>query len=337
MLIQLISLLFMGLVPQAQDRPLLSSTPLERAVPAEDVELRVYDLSHLTRSERLNTMITEATHSHGMLAGSTDFERLNTIKFLREQVQSTTESISRAIQDMLEPAFDEDRNEIVGLGNGTLAIIASTEQHEWLARLIAHAAAFDGLIDVQVRIYHLDLGSLAEMGQERSGQVVSEARAEALREVLRSTSDGEIRAPRVLTYPFQRAELSVLEQQAYIQDFELKVVQDVEIADPVIGLAETGIRVRIRCIPIPEDKLSIDTHVEYSTLAEPIPSVETTIGAGAHKVTIQLPGITKINLEGRFEVLPGETLVMASTDPQGEQEVLVLVSATRVDDTTDEK
>jgi hypothetical protein len=37
---------------------------------------------------------------------------------------------------------------------------------------------------------------------------------------------------------------------------------------------------------------------------------------------LQLPEITRVRLRGRFEVRPGETLVMTSLDQPGENEVL---------------
>ena len=106
---------------------------------------------------------------------------------------------------------------------------------------------------------------------------------------------------------------------------------DAEIADPIIDIVESGVKMDLRGVPLADQKLGVFARLEYSTLEEPIPSFQTSIGARGHVVTIQLPKVTKVKLEGRFEVLPGETLLLATVDPTGETEVLALLRATRIE------
>ena len=132
---------------------------------------------------------------------------------------------------------------------------------------------------------------------------------------------------------FQEAQLQAVKQVAYIRDYELKVLadQNVEVADPIIDVAQGGIEMSLRGVPLADGRLSIEADLNYSKLTEPIATFETTIGAMAHPVTIQLPEITRVHVEGRFELFPGETLLMASVDPSATSEALVLVRATLVE------
>jgi hypothetical protein len=286
--------------------------------------LHLYAIGHLTGQDRLDKLVSDLLSGGPQTSISAVRERLDSVDFLREQVRSTTASVTRAINDLLEPAFDAEVNQFNALQDGTLAVIATDEQHAWLEAFFERASSFDGVIDIQARIYVLDKGRLAALSQERSGEVVNSARAEELLKQLQGLGSEAIEAPRVVVFPFQQAELSVVHQVAYIQDYELKVFEDVEIADPVVGVAQSGVVLGVRCVPLANGELSIDSDLDYSSLSEPIPTFKTTLGGVMpHEVTLQLPEITRVRLQGRFELQSGETLVMASLDQPGDSEVLV--------------
>jgi len=336
-LTQLLPLAISGLLLQQGEHRLEADHAQPTVRSAPDAELRLYEIGHLAGFEHLDALIAEAARNDGRLVGPAEREQLATVENLTALGRSTVESVSNAIRDMLEPAYDESVNSLVPLRRGTLAFVATEDQHAWLARFLEHVSAFDGLVDIQARIYLLAPGELSNLGQGRSGEVLSEARVQTLLQELERMNDGKITAPRVLVYPFQQAELTAVEQHAFIQDFELKIFEDVEIADPVIGIAESGVHLQFRCIPLAGGELSIDAKIDHSTVAQPIPFVERTIGAQGQHVTIQIPEITTIRLNGRFELSPGKTLLMASTEPDGTQEVLVLVQAKRVEAIREEK
>jgi hypothetical protein len=309
----------------------LEASPALRPDFAAQSTLRIYDVAHLTGQDELSQALASLSAADGRSA-ATAFGQLEHVEFLRDRVRATTDSLLQTVREMMRPAFEDPTNRLEHLERGSMALLASPDQHAWLATFLEHVTAFDGIVDLEARIYLLQRGELAGLNVSRSGQVLTaEATGVLMRELARAGAE-VVQAPRVLVTPFREASLSAVDQVAYIKDYELKVIpdQDLEVADPVIGIAESGIVMRLRCVPLTSGELSVDSHLEYSTLIEPIPTIETTIGAMGNKVTVQLPEITRIRLEGRFEVLSGETLLMASVDPDGEEEVLVLVRASKV-------
>lgn len=334
-MIHLLSILLASaplLVQDGERRPVFTPTPATDIAGTVDAELRLYDVAHLTGYERLEELVSEVLRTGQALASATVRERIEMVQVLRDHVESTTESVSLAVIDMLEPPFDESVHSITHLVGGTLAVIASAEQHAWITEFFERVSGFGGMVDVQARIYKLKEGQFAELSRHKSGEVLSGPEAEALMQGLLRLDSEVVLAPHLIVHPFQRSDLSVITQVAYIQDYDLKVLGDVEIVDPIIGVAESGVQLRVRCVPLADGKLSIDADLDYSTLADPIKTFKTTFGgAMPHEVTVQLPEITIVRLHGRFEMRPGETLLMVTRDPSLEYEILVLVRATRVE------
>ncbi len=317
--------------------PIEAQRQVATSVPV-NAELRLHDIRSLTGDDEFARLLDETKSWGTVLAGSYEHDQLDQLQLLRDRSRTTAECVSRAIQDIMQPAFEEGQR-IEPLPGGALAVIASPEQHAWLETYLNDVSTVEGMIDIEAHIHLLEPGQLSKLGQERSGQIVNEVEAEDLLRKLRELGPLHITAPRLIVYPFERAELMAVEQLPYVQDYQLQTFpgQDVEIADPVIGIAEDGVKLKLRCVPLPGGHLSIDAHLHYSTVTRPIPTLETTIGAGGHRVTIQTPEILNVQLEGRFEIRPSETLIMSSTDSSSQREVMVLVRVTRVPKISEER
>jgi hypothetical protein len=318
-----------------QRTPVPASEPLaviETQALAADTSIRLYEVGHLTGQERLASHIAAIVETARVVEIEATLERLESLAHVRKEVSSTTESLLATIRELLSPPMEEGIQRVDAVSRGSIALVGTRLQHQWLAEFLASASRFDGMIDVQAQIFVLEVGRLAELSQIRSGEVLNAAQVATLAGELRRLGAEVVTSPRVSTYPFQRAHLSIVEQVAYIKDYELKVLpeQDSEIADPVIDVVSSGVQMQLRGVPLPNQKLSIFASLEYSVLERPIRTFETTLGAMAHSVTIQLPQVTRVQLEGRFEVLPGETLLLATVDPAGEHEVLVLLEASLI-------
>ncbi|MHC5011236.1 MAG: hypothetical protein ACYTG6_09830, partial [Planctomycetota bacterium] len=97
-----------------------------------------------------------------------------------------------------------------------------------------------------------------------------------------------VSAPRLTTYDGQRANISMLEQVSYVQDYDVEVGEGGEFtASPVIGTVQDGLVLEL--VPHLRDDGAVDLEIAL-TLAElirPIPEFETTLGG--RTLTIQLP------------------------------------------------
>ncbi len=311
--------------------PVVSWSSTE-TVPA-GTALRLYEARHLTGHARLAELVAAVKDTSSASGVEDALERLENLEHLRTDAERTAASLVAAVREQIDPQLEGRVQRIDHLGLGSLVLVGSPEQHAWLARFLEAASEFDGLIDIQARIYSLPPGQLSKLSRGRSGEVLGgEGVANLLRELERAGVEA-VTTPRVATFPFQEASLSVIQQQAYIRDYELKVLPDLdaEVADPVIDVVDSGILMNLRGVPLADGLLGVAVELEYSDLEEPIPTAEIVLGAGKHKVTVQLPQVTKVSLEGSFELAPGETLMLATTDPTGEKEILVLLKATRVE------
>ena len=321
---------------QAERIPLEAAPDQELAglrVPPDGYELALYDVAHLTSTHKAEDVAAQLSVEAGKPVTTRVLDSLKEYEMLRKRAEGSIESIRLAVRDAMRPAFDESTNRAVTIGDDSLAIVASSAQQASVRRFLEHAARFEGLVDVQARLVFLEPGGLQELGRGRSGEVMDEAATKALLAALERRGVETVTAPRLTAFPFQRAELSILDRQAYIADYGLRIVPahgsegPAEVADPVVAHAESGVRMNLRCVPLSNGKLALEARIEHTDVVQPIPTQKIKLGAQGHPVTIQIPETKRIKLEGRFEMLPGQTLVMATTDPGGEREVMMLVRA----------
>lgn len=112
-----------------------------------------------------------------------------------------------------------------------------------------------------------------------------------LRAVKKRERANLVTAPKITCFNTQRANITVRNQVAYIQDFDVQAQQNVSIADPVVGTIEDGLVLDIRPV-ISADRRYITVEVQptIALLQRPMATLTTTLGGqGSTPVTIQLP------------------------------------------------
>ena len=297
-------------------------------------ELRIYDLQTLTGHDRLQLLLTKFAPSMELTTIEDALDRFDRLEQARLTANQNTEYLLTSLRQLMEPPLVEGLQDIRHLEGGKLALVGVSEQHEWLEGFLRAADGFDGLIDLQARIFRFDAGLLTGVGERGSGSLLSEEATLELLADLDTSGIEAVTAPRITALPFQRAQLSVLTQTSYLKDYELKLLPDLntEIADPVIDIIQSGLLLNLFAVPLANGKLGVFVDLELSKLALPIPSADIVIGAGRHEVTVQLPQVTRIQVGGHFNVPPGETLMLTTADPSGGSEIIVLLKTTRVID-----
>ncbi|MFM8385426.1 MAG: hypothetical protein ACKOCB_01210 [Planctomycetia bacterium] len=112
--------------------------------------------------------------------------------------------------------------------------------------------------------------------------------------IVRATQkDARIRtltAPKVTVYNTQRANLTVVNQLSYIQDYDVEVAQTSFIADPIVGIVQDGLTLDVRPT-VSNDRrwITLELQPTVADLIEPIPTFATTLAATFTPVIIQLP------------------------------------------------
>lgn len=120
-----------------------------------------------------------------------------------------------------------------------------------------------------------------------------------LRATEKSSRIRELTAPSLTVYNTQRANLTVVNQISFVQDFDVEVAQTSFIADPVIGVVQDGLTLDVRpTVSNDRQYITMELRPTVAQLRKPIATFQTLLGAAVggifsaqNPVTIQLPEI----------------------------------------------
>ncbi len=317
--------------------------PLREVATAVDAtpkaHLSVYDISDLTGARELDELRAAVTQDD--LAQSVRVAAFEKYMSLMEKgaAKGAAKSIVEAIEIFIDPPAGADFR-VASTEPGELTVVATGQQHEWVQQYLEASRKFNGLIDIETKLYKLPHGHLDQLVDGRSGSVLDQPALQKLLRLIEGLDGVElVTAPRVVVHAGARANLSVLEQTAYIKDYELTLLPDLgqELADPVIDVLQTGVVLDIRAVPI-DDRLAVKAAFSYSTAEKPIRSQELRLGAGGQVVTIQLPEVRSTKASARFDLADAATIAIATVDPgggdddaDGGHDILLLIKATRLE------
>ncbi|MEM7306526.1 MAG: hypothetical protein AAF682_07645 [Planctomycetota bacterium] len=111
-----------------------------------------------------------------------------------------------------------------------------------------------------------------------------------LRAVAKSERVELVTAPRLLVFNTARSNLTVLNQVAYVQDYDVEIAQAASIADPVINVVEDGVILDVRPVVSADRRyITLELRPTVAELKRPIDEITTTLGNAGNGVTIQLP------------------------------------------------
>jgi len=303
------------------------------AVLPAGTEARIHAAGLLTGHARLaeRQAALELRVAKGIVTAETARE-LQELAGLRLQAETTCKNLLLAVRDRIQPPLEESQL-VDTVGDGKLVLLGVPAQQLWLRDFLERARDFRGLVDLQARIWMAPEGELRLDPLERSGAVLEPEALTALLQELDASSAARIDAPRIVAFPFQEATLEAVDQIPFIQDYRLQVLpgSDQEVADPMISTVQDGVRVSLRTVPLAGELLSVYTSIEVSEVARPIAHGTIYVGSEPQEMTIQVPDVVRVRLEGQFDVESGRTLALTATDPAGERRVVVLLQARRVE------
>ena len=112
--------------------------------------------------------------------------------------------------------------------------------------------------------------------------------------VLRAVSKSErvelVTAPRLLVFNTARSNLTVLNQVAYVQDYDVEIAQAASIADPIINVVEDGVILDVRPVVSADRRfITLELRPTVAELKRPIQEIVTSLGNSGNPVTIMLP------------------------------------------------
>ncbi len=132
-----------------------------------------------------------------------------------------------------------------------------------------------------------------------------------LRMVEKELKSNIVTAPTLTVYNAQRAYVTMINEVAYIQDFDVEVAQTAFIADPQIGVIPDGIVLDVRpTVSADRRYITLEVQTTVANLTRPIPTFSTTLGGTTGSVTIQLPEVRVSNAATTVRVPDGGSLIL---------------------------
>ena len=132
-----------------------------------------------------------------------------------------------------------------------------------------------------------------------------------LRAVEKTASARVLQAPSLTVYNTQRANITLVNQVSFIQDFDVEVAQTAFIADPIVSIIQDGLTLDVRpTISYDRKYIMLELQPTIATLLRPIPTFQTSLGALTTPVTLQLPETNIQKSQTTVRVPDGGSLVI---------------------------
>jgi hypothetical protein len=151
----------------------------------------------------------------------------------------------------------------------------------------------------------------------------AEAAERLLRNVQATEGAAVVSSPRVTVYDGQKANVSMLNQVSFVQDYDIEVLKDgTQVADPIIGVLHEGITLDFQPQRTPDGKAAVIEFVgTWSVLQRPIPDKE--VDVGGQTVTIQLPELDVAKARASVRVPDGGYVLLGGGVPFGKGDARV--------------
>jgi general secretion pathway protein D len=123
-----------------------------------------------------------------------------------------------------------------------------------------------------------------------------------------------VRAPRLTVFNTQRANVSILQQIAYVKDYDVQVATNATIADPQVGTIQEGVVLDVRPI-ISSDRKYVTLELQ-PTVAELLETEQrrtelaSSASSGSGEVVIELPRLQMTKIKTTVTIPDGGTLLL---------------------------
>ncbi|MCC7397169.1 MAG: hypothetical protein IT455_08905 [Planctomycetes bacterium] len=108
-----------------------------------------------------------------------------------------------------------------------------------------------------------------------------------------------------------RGHVAVINQTAYVRDFDVEVAQAAFIADPKVDVIQDGIVLDVQPVILNDRKyIILNLNPTVAELQRPIPTFTTSLAGSTLPVTLQLPNLTVTNFSTTVKVPDGGTVLL---------------------------
>ncbi|MEM7516755.1 MAG: hypothetical protein AAF368_07505 [Planctomycetota bacterium] len=195
---------------------------------------------------------------------------------------------------------------------------------------------FEGpLVKIDAYLFEVDRVSSDELDPERplsSAFVTTRADAERFMNESKTSSQATlVNHQTLVAHEEQPANVSVINQTAFISNFEVEQGNYSMVADPVVDVLTEGAVLCLLAPSVSSDSVHLEATLHTCQADKPFPEVQSRILAGTSLVTIQRPLVTSQELSFDAELSPDQTLVVKCESPNSrDSRLLVFLSASPV-------
>jgi len=135
-----------------------------------------------------------------------------------------------------------------------------------------------------------------------------------LQAVRKKYRSNQLNAPRLTVFNTQRANVTIISQYAYIQDFDVEVATAAVIADPLVGTVQDGVILDVRPIISSDRKyITLELQPTVAELIELVPfktHLASSGAGGGGTVTIQAPNLRLSRIKTNVTIPDGGTILL---------------------------
>ncbi len=133
--------------------------------------------------------------------------------------------------------------------------------------------------------------------------------------ILRATSKSErielVTAPHITVFNTARSNLTVMNQVAYIKDFDVEIAQASSIADPIIAVVQDGVILDVRPVVSADRRfITLELRPTVAELKRPITQFSTSLGVSGNSVAIHLPELEISRVRTSVPMPDGGTVLL---------------------------
>jgi type II secretory pathway component GspD/PulD (secretin) len=159
-----------------------------------------------------------------------------------------------------------------------------------------------------------DLGrALSPTGGLTAGwTLIGDTQLNMILRAIEKRSDSEVVNSQILSVVNKGfGHIAVINQTAYIRDFDVEVAQAAFIADPKVDVIQDGIVLDVQPIILNDRKyIILNLNPTVAELQRPIPTFTTSLAGSTLPVTVQLPNLTVTNFSTTVKVPDGGTVLL---------------------------
>jgi len=259
---------------------------------------------------------------------------------------TASERAARMLRNFVDPPL-RPGDDLKAIGEHRIAVLADAERVASVERLLTAAKKHQkDLLTIEVQLLDVPAAKFRKFLQEHLTEVPGKGEhgkakgpstfqtvfgkeaAKLFVATCRKIDGAEmLAAPLVSVLPLQKAEVSVMNQTAYVKDFTVQRTDDNEVlADPVVDVVWSGHRAEICATFLPGGRIGLSCDVRFQELQRPIPEVEVKLVPGTKGATIQIPRTSGVRLANVAEIASGSMVTLAAQRVDGNY-ILALIKA----------